>query len=88
MTVSSSSTTEAWVLETCISLGLPITETANDIFAVGATSLTALKLIARAEDAFGEDALPPDDLFERPTIAEIAATIARSTTRLDSSDSL
>lgn len=79
-------TTQAWVLDTCLALGLPITSTADDIFSAGATSLTAMKLIARVEDAYGEEALPPDDLFERPTIAEIAATITRSTSGLDSAE--
>lgn len=69
---------ERWVIEACRSLGLPVEDAEGDFFEAGATSLTALKLIARAEDRYGEDVLPPDDLFDDSSIRGIAARIRRN----------
>ncbi len=68
-------TIENQVIAWCRELGLKITSVDNDFFACGGTSLTAVKLMNRADAHFGEDALSPDDLYERGSIAEIAATI-------------
>lgn len=67
--------TEQWVLELCRGFGLTVPDASTDFFATGATSLTAVRLIARVEEEFGEDSLPPDELYERSTIAQIASTI-------------
>ncbi|XVQ06882.1 acyl carrier protein [Spirillospora sp. CA-255316] len=67
-----------WVLETCQDLGLPLRHDEDDFFEAGGTSLTAAKLIGRAEEAFGEDALPPEALFEGSTVGEVVATLSRS----------
>ncbi|NEB78362.1 acyl carrier protein [Streptomyces sp. SID14478] len=72
---------ESWVLDTCRELGLLVDEVGDDFFGGGGNSLTAVRLIAKAEDRFGEDSLTPDDLFERSTLREIAATIRASLDR-------
>lgn len=71
--------TVLWVTEVCRDLNLPVDGPEDDFFAAGGTSLTAMRLIAKVEERFGEDALPPDDLYERSTLGEIAASIRRNT---------
>ncbi|QFG26941.1 acyl carrier protein [Actinomadura sp. WMMB 499] len=66
-----------WVLGTCQDLGLPLRHDEDDFFEAGGTSLSAAKLIGRAEEEFGEDALPPEALFEGSTVGELVATLAR-----------
>jgi acyl carrier protein len=66
---------ESWVMDACRELGLPVASGDDNFFTAGGNSLSAVKLIAKAEEAFGEDALPPDDLFERSAIRDIALTI-------------
>ena len=70
---------EQWVIGACRDLGVELDGAEDDLFAAGATSLTAIRLIARVEEEFGEDALPPDDLYEHSTVGAIAATIRRNT---------
>jgi acyl carrier protein len=67
--------TELWVVHTCHDLGLHMEGADADFFEEGGTSLTAIRLIARVEAEFGEDALPPEDFFEASTVRDIAATI-------------
>ncbi len=69
---------ERWVIQVCQSLGLPVDDAGRDFFKAGGTSLTAVKLMARAEERYGDDALPPDDLFAESTIRQIAACIRRN----------
>ena len=69
-----------WVLEACQDLGLPLRNDEDDFFDAGGTSLSAAKLIGRAEEAFGEDALPPEALFAGSTVGEIVATLAQTLT--------
>lgn len=69
---------EEWVVAACRELGLPVEGADADFFAVGGSSLTAVKLMAKAEEQFGEDALPPEDLFERSRLTDIAATIRKN----------
>lgn len=52
-----------WLIETCSALGLGPAAPSDDFFAIGGTSMMAIKLIAKIEDQFGEDVLPPTDLF-------------------------
>ena len=66
------------MLEICAELGVQLENADADFFEAGATSLTAARLIARAEANFGEDALPPDDLFEKSRIRDIAESIYRN----------
>lgn len=66
---------ELWVLQNCRDLGLPMDGPDADFFEEGGTSLTAIKLISRVEAEFGEDTLPPEDLFEASTVRSIAARI-------------
>lgn len=75
---SASDDVESWLIKVCQDLGLPIKDSAGGFFETGATSLTALKLIARVDERYGEDALPPDDLFASSSIKEIADCIRRN----------
>lgn len=68
----------SWVIDVCRELGVPVETAEDDFFATGATSLSAVKLIARAEQEFGEDALPPESLFERSAVGQIADSIRRN----------
>lgn len=68
----------AWLLDTCRDLGLPLRDDDDDFFDAGGTSLSAAKLIGRAEEAFGEDALPPEALFEGSTVGEIVVTLVKN----------
>jgi non-haem Fe2+, alpha-ketoglutarate-dependent halogenase len=67
--------TQDWVTETCRELGLPVVSADDDFFDLGGTSLTATRLIAKVDEVYGVDALPPDDLFSRSTIRELAQSI-------------
>jgi acyl carrier protein len=70
--------TERWVLEVCKGLGLEVGDAEADFFEAGGTSLAAMKLIAKAEERYGEDVLPPDDLFAESSVRQIAASIQRN----------
>jgi non-heme Fe2+,alpha-ketoglutarate-dependent halogenase len=70
-----SSEIQAWVIGVCQELGLPLAGPDDDFFASGGTSLTAIKFLGRVEERFGEDALPVEDLFERSSVRDIAASI-------------
>jgi acyl carrier protein len=72
---------ESWVLDTCRELGLLVEVPDDDFFGAGGNSLTAVRLIAKAEERFGEDCLSPDDLFECSGVKEIAAAIQASRDR-------
>ena len=84
MTNADLDTIQAWVLAACRDLGLSV-DAGSDFFRAGGSSLTAVKLIARAEETFGEDSLPPDDLFGNSGISEIAESIARNRRQVDAS---
>lgn len=47
----------------------------SDFFALGGNSLTVIKLLTRVQDAFGEDLLSPDTVFENGQLAQMAASI-------------
>lgn len=67
-----------WVADACTELGLPVRSPSDDFFALGGTSLSVIRLVARAEEEFGEDCLPPDQLYERSTVQGIADLITRN----------
>ncbi|MCM2416302.1 phosphopantetheine-binding protein [Streptomyces sp. RKAG290] len=69
---------EKWVIDACQAVGLPITSASDDFFQADGTSLTVIRLIARAEAEFGDDCLPPEDIYERSTVRGIAASIIRN----------
>ncbi|MEV7097923.1 acyl carrier protein [Amycolatopsis sp. NPDC051045] len=72
------STVERWVIDACVALGLPAQSPSDDFFALGGTSLSVIRLVARAEEEFGEDCLPPDELYEESTVRGIAGLITRN----------
>ena len=74
---------ETWVLDACRDLGLRLDGPDDDFFDGGGNSLSAMKLIARVEEEFGEDALPPEDLFTDSTVRQIAARIESAQQRVD-----
>ncbi|MEV4274522.1 acyl carrier protein [Actinoplanes xinjiangensis] len=71
---------QEWLLGTCRDLGLRATGPEDDFFETGGTSLTAIKLIAKVEERYGDGALPPDDLFTQSSMHGIAASIGRNAT--------
>ena len=56
-------------------LGVQEINPSSDFFDLGGNSLTAIKLLARVEAAFGADALSPDALFANPQLEQIARAI-------------
>jgi acyl carrier protein len=66
-----------WLVGVCRDLGLPVDGTGDDFFEAGGNSLHAVRLIAKVEERFGEDALLPDDLFASESIGDMASAIAR-----------
>jgi acyl carrier protein len=70
---------ERWVIDTCVQLGLPVAAGEDDFFDAGGTSLAVIRMIARAEEEYGADALSPEELIEQSSVREIAATIFRNT---------
>lgn len=71
---------EQWVINVCAQLGLPLSGVDDDFFDAGGTSLAVVRLVARAEEEFGADALTPEELIEQSTVREIAAVILRNST--------
>jgi hypothetical protein len=65
-----------WLVATMVELGLPVDAPDDDFFVGGGTSLTAIRLISRAEAEWGEEALLAEDLYERSSVAAIATTVA------------
>ncbi|ABR83415.1 MULTISPECIES: acyl carrier protein [Pseudomonas] len=74
---------EFWLINTCRELGLRVDAPDSDFFAAGGTSLSAIRLIAKAEEHFGEDALPPEDLFAQSRIHDIASCIQRNSSHFN-----
>jgi acyl carrier protein len=72
---------ETWVIGACREIGLAVDAPGDDFFDAGGNSLSAMKLIARAEEEFGEDALPPDELFTGSSVREIAGCIQVNASR-------
>ena len=56
-------------------LGISSVAANSDFFDLGGNSLSVIKLLARAEEAFGEDVLSPDTALEKGQLAEMAAAI-------------
>jgi acyl carrier protein len=73
---SSQTAIEEWVVHSCQALGLIIETADDDFFEAGATSLTVMRLISRADEKFGADALSPEDIVESSGVRAIAAAIA------------
>jgi acyl carrier protein len=71
---------EQWVIDVCAQLGLPLADSDDNFFDAGGTSLAVIRLVARAEEEFGADALTPEELIEQSSVREIAAAILRNST--------
>jgi acyl carrier protein len=71
---------EKWVIDVCAELGLPVAAGDDDFFEAGGTSLAVIRIVARAEDEFGPEALSPEELIDESVIRQIAAAIFRNTT--------
>jgi acyl-CoA synthetase (AMP-forming)/AMP-acid ligase II/acyl carrier protein len=56
-------------------LGVEVAGADDDFFERGGDSLAAARVLARVEDSLGVR-LPMEELFERPTVAELAAAVA------------
>jgi len=69
---------ERWLVGVCRELGLQVEDAGSDFFEAGGSSLTAVKLLARVEDRFGEEALPAEDLFAESRLREIAQRIQQN----------
>lgn len=65
---------ESWLSSEFSELGIS-NDKQTDFFEGGGSSLMAIKLIAKVDQKFGDYILPPVDLFERPTLHQIAETI-------------
>ncbi|MEH0574667.1 MULTISPECIES: phosphopantetheine-binding protein [Streptomyces] len=78
-----SETLLAWVVDECRQLGLRVTGGEDDFFEAGGTSLTAVKLIERAEREFGDDSLPADELFTESRVMDIVVSIQRNSKHAD-----
>ena len=70
---------EQWVISVCTQLGLPVAAGDDDFFDAGGTSLAVARIVARAEEEFGAEALSPEELIEQSMVSQIAATILRNT---------
>lgn len=68
----------AWLVTTCEELGLHGISVGHDFFAFGGTSMLAIKLIAKIETTFGEDILPPSDLFTIRQLEGVAQALGRA----------
>jgi len=66
---------ENQVIDWCRELGLSIDSPNDDIFACGATSLTAIRLMNQIDNLYGEDTLDAHDLYRCTSITQIAQTI-------------
>jgi len=64
-------------------LGLPDVGVHDDFFDLGGHSLAATQIVARLQDSFDVE-LPPTAVFERPTVAELAATVSEAVTAVRS----
>jgi FkbM family methyltransferase len=52
--------------------------TSDDFFALGGTSLKSVRMVLEVDEAFGENVLPPDQLFVGSRFDEVAAIIRRN----------
>lgn len=66
--------TEQWLVEVCRELKLPVSGLDDDIFDIGGTSLTVMRLTERIASYSGA-ALDPEDIFESSTLRGISQTI-------------
>ena len=62
---------EQWVVDACRDFKLPVGSADDDFFLIGGTSITLMRLVARAEQELGVT-LEPEDVLESSTLRGIA----------------
>jgi len=67
---------ERWVIEACRDFKLPAETSEDDFFSIGGTSITLLRLIAKAAAELGVT-LEPEEVLEADTLRGIAALLVR-----------
>jgi len=67
---------ERWVIDACRDLKLSAGAAEDDFLSIGGTSITLLRLMAKAEEELGV-ALEPEEILEAGTLRGIAAPLAR-----------
>jgi hypothetical protein len=67
---------ERWVIDACRDFKLPAGGAEDDFYSIGGTSITLLRLMAKAEEELGV-ALEPEEVLEAGTLRGIAALLAR-----------
>lgn len=67
---------ERWVIDACRDFKLPADSAEDDFFSIGGTSITLLRLMARAEEQLGVT-LEAEDVLEASSLRGIAALLAR-----------
>ncbi|MCM2425080.1 phosphopantetheine-binding protein [Streptomyces sp. RKAG337] len=73
------SATESWLTQVAAELlGVPAVSPRDDLFLIGMTSMTMARLLRRLIDDRRAD-ISPVDVFENPTLAELAAVVDRHT---------
>lgn len=70
---------EQWVIDTCRDFKLPADTAADDFFGIGGTSITMLRLMARAEEELGV-ILEAEDVLEAGSLGGIASLLIRQQT--------
>lgn len=73
---------EAWLLDVCRELGVPVEQLDDDFFDSGGNSLSVVRLIARTDARFGEDVLTPEEMFESGSVREMAEVVRRNIDRV------
>jgi len=67
---------ERWVIEACRDFKLPAETSEDDFFSIGGTSITLLRLIAKAGAELGVT-LEPEEILEADSLRGIAALLVR-----------
>ena len=64
-----------WLLQACRDFNLPVNSAADNFFAIGGTSITLMRLVARVEQELGV-ALEPEEILDAESMADIAVVLS------------